>query len=131
MVCLYIQFGEYPALERLGQAELRHLDGLQQEADTIDGMLADDRKGARRWRKKVEKANAGIARWNAANLTEVAKSLHELPQVPQLKPIGIDLSEAIAGFGSLTAPGRLQVPGSCCWSGRDRLGCIAEQARAS
>ncbi|MFE3858508.1 hypothetical protein ACFXPN_46185 [Streptomyces griseorubiginosus] len=27
--------------------------------------------------------------------------------------------------------GRLQVPGSCGWSGCDRLGCIAEQARAS
>ncbi|MEW2161358.1 hypothetical protein AB0950_40255 [Streptomyces sp. NPDC007189] len=103
VVCLYIQFGEYPALERLGQAELRHLYGLQQEADTIDAMLAADRKEARRRRKKAEKANAGIARWNAANPTEVAKLFHELPHVPRLKPIGIDLNETIAGFGPLTA----------------------------
>ncbi|WP_405945435.1 hypothetical protein OG588_49330 [Streptomyces prunicolor] len=103
VVCLYIQFGEYPALERLGQAELRHLNGLQQEADAIDAMLAADRKEARRRRKKVEKANTGIARWNAANPAEVAKPLRELPHVPQLKPIGIDLSEAIAEFGSLMA----------------------------
>ncbi|MFI6690053.1 hypothetical protein [Streptomyces sp. NPDC050485] len=103
VVCLYIHLGEYSALERLGQAEVRHLDGLQQEADTIDVKLAADRKEARRRRKKVEKANAGIARWNEANPTEVAKSLHELPHVPQLKPINIGLSQVIAEFGSLTA----------------------------
>ncbi|MDI5907005.1 MULTISPECIES: hypothetical protein [Streptomyces] len=103
VVCLYIRFGEYPALERLGQAELRHLIGLQQEADAIDAMLAADRKEARRRRKKVEKANVGIARWNAANPNEGAKPLHELPHVPQLKPVSLDLSEAIAGFGPLAA----------------------------
>ncbi|MFI6689217.1 hypothetical protein [Streptomyces sp. NPDC050485] len=103
VVCLYIHIGESPALERLARAEVRYQEGLQQEADTIDATLAAARKEARTRRKRVEKENGHKARWNAANPAEDAKSLTELPHAPQLKPLSLDRSEAIAEFGTLGA----------------------------
>ncbi|MFE3527009.1 hypothetical protein ACFXOD_36645 [Streptomyces sp. NPDC059161] len=103
VVCLYIHFGGHQALERLARAEVLYLEGLQQEADTIDATLAAARKEARIRRKRVEKENGHKAQWNAANPTEVAKNLTELPHAPQLKPLSLDRSETIAEFGTLTA----------------------------
>ncbi|MFE3526809.1 hypothetical protein ACFXOD_35525 [Streptomyces sp. NPDC059161] len=103
VVCLYVHFGRYSALERLARAEVRYQEGLQQEGDTIDAGLTAGRAKARKSRKKAEEANVGIARWNAANPTEVPKALHELPPVPQLKPMTIDRRARIAEFGALTA----------------------------
>ncbi|MFD7169395.1 hypothetical protein [Streptomyces violascens] len=100
VACLYIHFGGYPALERLARAEARYQEGLQQEADSIDATLAAARKEARIRRKRVAKENAHKARWNAANPTEVGKTLTELPHAPQLKPLSLDRSETIAEFGT-------------------------------
>ncbi|WP_438297581.1 hypothetical protein [Streptomyces sp. HUAS TT7] len=102
-VCLYIHIGGHQALERLARAEVRYQEGLRLEADSIRAHLAAARKEARIRRKGAGKENAHKAQWNAANPTEVAKSLTELPHAPQLKPLSIDRSEAIAEFGTLGA----------------------------
>jgi hypothetical protein len=102
LVCLYIHFGGYPTVERIGQDALHNLVAVHEDAARFDRELTATQKEARNRRKAVESANAGMRSWNAANPDKPAKKLHEVPYIPQLTPLGVDFSSHIASFGALT-----------------------------
>ncbi|WP_431951418.1 hypothetical protein [Actinacidiphila sp. bgisy167] len=76
------------------------------------------------------------AELDVGDITRVAHIFTGREDYPKgiLDPMGLRTDQGLLEFGRgpgrMTA-GQLQVSGSCGWSGSDRLGCIAEQARAS
>jgi hypothetical protein len=104
VLSLYIHFGGHEALTAVAQAAKHSLEGLQEEANQINGKLADDRKQARKRLKRVQARNAHIARRNLARPDLPPTELIPPPYVPQLAPRHLDhVTALIAGFGSLEA----------------------------
>jgi hypothetical protein len=99
LVGLYIHFGGYEALTRVAQEARHGLEGIDLEGKQFDERLADTKKAARRSSPKVAATNGGITRWNQSHPDEPPKLLHDEPYVPQLSPVGIDLTRLIAEFG--------------------------------
>lgn len=105
LVALYIHFGEFDAVVRLARDTRHNLEALRRESKEFDDRLATAQKAARRQGRKVAKRNAALAGWNLRNPDQTAKPLQDAPYVPRLTPTGLDLDDAISGFGEYEAQG--------------------------
>lgn len=105
LMALYIHFGGYEALVKVGQDARHALEGIAKEGREFDEWLAAEKRAARKSTEKVAKANSGISQWNEANPNAPAKPLLDEPYVPQLGSTGLDLDDLIGGFDPHEAQG--------------------------
>jgi hypothetical protein len=95
LTALYIHFGGWEAVERVAQATADQVKRTEQDLKDFDTRLARARKAARRSRKVVTAANAGIAKRNARNPSQPPRHALAEPYIPQLTPTGIDISRRL------------------------------------
>ncbi|MFE9454691.1 hypothetical protein [Streptomyces sp. NPDC006739] len=99
LLSLYIHFGGYPAVVRVGQDARYSLEGLDREAKAFNEQLAEQKEAALRRTDKVRRANEGITRRNRERVAGTPETpLLDVPHVPRLEPNIVDLSALIAGF---------------------------------
>jgi hypothetical protein len=103
ITAVYLHFGGYAALTKIIQDTLKQTETLDKALKAFDRQLARDKAKAQAELARVQKANAGITKWNQSHPEQPAKPLLDEPHIPQLAPTGIDLSGRVADFSGFTA----------------------------
>lgn len=105
---IYLHFGGYPSLERIGQDTLEGIVKVDAEAKAFDSRIKQDRRKAKKRVARVRKTNAEIERWNIDNRDKQQKPTHDEPYIPKRHESGIDLSGRI-GASPVRQPADLPV----------------------
>jgi hypothetical protein len=103
IAAVYLHFGGYDALTKIIQDTLKQTETLDKDLKAFDQQLAKDKAKAEAKLARIQKANAGITKWNNSHPEKPPKPLLDEPHIPQLAPTDIDLSGRIADFSDFTA----------------------------
>ena len=103
LYALYIHFGGHDAVMRVAQDTRAALESTQNDFDSYNTWLKKEKRRLTKRRDKIRKNNAANALWNTEYPDKPARPIMTEPYIPQLSTTPVDLTGAIAEFGTVAA----------------------------